>query len=132
MDLGSVSQTGGNAPFSAEETPTGYGYPLAVLRQMSIQQINLLPPEEVAARRQQALHESLNTFVFPPRLAGGAIRQVEVHSSPIHVDGHLLLFSIIFDVTARRQAEAELRASELISLSQVYYQNAQEKDHPHP
>jgi PAS domain S-box-containing protein len=89
-----------------------YGYPLEILRKMHIQQINVLPPEEVAARRQQALRESLNFFVFPHRLANGEVRQVEVHSSPITIDDRLLLFSIIYDVTARQQAEAKLQASE--------------------
>ena len=93
-----------------------YGYPLETLRQMNIQAINILPSDEVAAHRRQALQESLNSFVFSHRLANGEVRQVEVHSSPIDLDGQSLLFSIIHDITARTQAEAALQAERDFAL----------------
>lgn len=89
-----------------------YGYPVATLRTMRIDEINVLPPDEVAQRRQQALRGGLNYFVFPHRLANGEVRSVEVHSSPILVQGQTVLFSIIHDITTRQQAEEALRASE--------------------
>jgi PAS domain S-box-containing protein len=89
-----------------------YGYPVETLKRMSIQDINALSPEEVAARRQQAAHEHLNFFVFPHRLASGEIRTVEVHSSPITVNGKPILFTIVHDITERKRAEAALRESE--------------------
>jgi len=90
-----------------------YGYPAARLKSMSIEEINTLPPGEVAQRRMDALTKGLNYFVFPHRLANGEIRSVEVHSSPITIEGRPVLFSIIHDVTLRQQAEESIRESEI-------------------
>ncbi len=85
-----------------------YGHPMETLRQMFIHQINSLPPDEIAQERLRALHEERNYFIFPHRLASGDLRTVEVHSSPITFQQKTLLFSIIHDITARRQAEQQL------------------------
>ena len=86
-----------------------YGYPVVQLRTMNISQINLLPPEQIAAERERAEHEERNFFVFPHRLANGNVRTVEVHSSPVAVEGRTLLFSIVHDVTERYAMEGMLR-----------------------
>jgi diguanylate cyclase (GGDEF)-like protein/PAS domain S-box-containing protein len=90
-----------------------YGYPPERLMSMNIAQINILPPQEIAGERARALHENRNYFIFPHRLASGEMRTVEVHSSPIEMAGHTLLFSIIHDITERKQMELQLAASEL-------------------
>ena len=89
-----------------------YGYSIKTLKQMKIQEINMLPPHEVAEKRQQAATEKLNRFEFSHRLSSGEIRTVEVHSSPIILNDKKLLLSIIHDITDRRQAEEALQASE--------------------
>ena len=89
-----------------------YGYPISRLCTMNVAEINTLPPDQVAAERQRALREESNYFVFPHRLANGEIRTVEVHSSPITVESHSVLFSIIHDITERVQADEKLRESE--------------------
>src|SRR5512147_520461 len=89
-----------------------YGQSRDALRQRTIQDINLLPPEEVAAERRRAVEEERSYFVFPHRAAGGESRWVEVYSSPVEVQGRSLLFSVIHDVTERRLAEEALRRSE--------------------
>ena len=43
------------------------------------------------------------------RLANGSIRDVEVHSGPLVIGGRTLLYSIVYDITERRRAEADLR-----------------------
>ena len=89
-----------------------YGYSCVQLAAMNIAEINQLPPEQMAAERQRAKRTDRNYFVFPHRLANGTVRTVEVHSHPIVREGQTLLFSIVFDVTPRMQAEAASRESE--------------------
>lgn len=84
-----------------------YGSSREELRELKIQQLNQLPPEEVAAERQRVLEEQRNHFVFPHRIATGEVRWVEVYSTPIAAQGRTLLFSIIHDVNDRKRAEDE-------------------------
>jgi diguanylate cyclase (GGDEF)-like protein/PAS domain S-box-containing protein len=86
-----------------------YGMPLETLRGRSIQDFNMLAPEEVAQERERARIEARSYFVFPHRAAGDVVRTVEVYSSPIRLaDGRSLLFSIIHDVSGKKLMEAEL------------------------
>jgi PAS domain S-box-containing protein len=82
-----------------------YGYGVSKLRTMRISEINTLPPEQIAAERARAAEEQRNYFVFPHRLASGEERIVEVHSTPIELGGVRVLFSVIHDITERKQAE---------------------------
>ena len=96
-----------------------YGYPKPSLLGMLINEINTLPPEEVAQERQRALHEERNYFNFPHRLASGEIRDVEVYSTPVEAAGKPLLFSVIHDITERKQQERALREASLqLALAQ--------------
>ena len=89
-----------------------YGYSHAQLISKKISDINQLNPDEVATERMRALNRQKNYFVFPHRLANGEIRIVEVRSSGIVLKNQALLFSIIFDITERKQAEEKLLESE--------------------
>ncbi|MDZ4201969.1 MAG: EAL domain-containing protein [Gallionella sp.] len=86
-----------------------YGYQNGQMCGMNIDRINMLPPEQIAAERDKALSEGQSHFVFPHRIADGSIRVVEVHASPIEIEGRTLLFSIIHDITERHAAENKLR-----------------------
>ncbi|MDQ2806767.1 MAG: PAS domain-containing sensor histidine kinase [Chloroflexota bacterium] len=88
---------------------TFYGYSVAQLRGMPVAVINTRPAVEVQAEMVQALSTGRTYFVFQHRLASGAIRDVEVHTGPVTLAGRRLLYSIIQDITERRQAEATLR-----------------------
>jgi diguanylate cyclase (GGDEF)-like protein/PAS domain S-box-containing protein len=89
-----------------------YGYSLDELRHMSIYDINLLPPEQTHTQMQRTLIDQHTYFLFQHRLASGEVRDVEVYSSPVEVQGRMLLFSIIHDITGRKQIERALRQSE--------------------
>ncbi len=89
-----------------------YGYPLDTLRAMSITDINVLPPDQVRTEMEHARLRQDKYFIFPHRLASGALRTVEVYSSPIKVNGQPMLFSIIHDITERKEAEEALRQAE--------------------
>ena len=86
-----------------------YGYSVEQLRAMVIQSINILPPDAVAQERKLALQAKRNYFIFHHRLADGAIRVVEVYSSPILLQAKPILFSIVHDITERKAQEHKLR-----------------------
>ena len=86
-----------------------YGYSIELLKTMRIQQVNMLSPDEVADSYAQMARRERNFFIFPHRLADGSVRTVEVRSSPIEVGNSCLLFSIIHDITERKQMEERIR-----------------------
>ena len=86
-----------------------YGYDNAALVGMRIGQINTLSEAEILKEMQHARQNQRDHFHFRHRLASGEVRDVEVFSGPIDLDGRSLLYSIVHDVTERRRVEEELR-----------------------
>jgi two-component system sensor histidine kinase/response regulator len=91
-----------------------YGYPKERLAALSIQEINTLPAEAIEVERHAAEHSERNYFNFKHRLASGKIRDVEVYSTPIQMAQERLLFSIVHDVTDRK--ELELRNAQFAAI----------------
>ena len=89
-----------------------YGYTRAELLSMKIHDINILTEAEVKAEMEAARREQRTVFHFQHQLSNGEIRDVEVFSGPIEVNGEQQLFSIILDITTRKKAQAALKASE--------------------
>ena len=85
-----------------------YGYPREQLLGLRIYDINILPAERIHAEMNAAAAQGRLFFEFPHRLASGEVRDVEVYSGPIVLDGKKYLHSIVHDVTERKRAEAEL------------------------
>ncbi|GAB4519274.1 MAG: hypothetical protein OHK0046_27880 [Anaerolineae bacterium] len=84
-----------------------YGYSLDVLKTMQIQQINTQPPDVIATYMQLANNQEQHLFEFQHRLASGELRDVDVFSSPIETAERRLLYSIVVDVTGKREAESQ-------------------------
>jgi len=86
-----------------------YGWSHEQLTQMKVQEINTLSPEEVKKEMEKARDNKQIHFEFRHRRADGSVRDVGVFSSKIEVNKKDLLHSIIFDITARKQAEEKLQ-----------------------
>jgi len=86
-----------------------YGYTRTRMREMNIKDVNPLNPDEIAAEEKRREIEKRDYFIFPYRLANGEVKTVEVHSTPIEVQGRALFFSIVHDITERKQAEEALQ-----------------------
>jgi len=86
-----------------------YGYDKASLTGMTISQTNTLSPEQIQQEMAAARSQRRNFFSFRHRLAGGQIRDVEVHSGPIALDQRHYLYSIVHDVTDQKRLEESLR-----------------------
>lgn len=89
-----------------------YGYGAEQLAAMHIADINTFSPEQVQQEIRRAEQEKRNHFLFRHRLSSGDIRDVEVHSGPLTINGRDLLYSVVHDITERREAEHRLLESE--------------------
>jgi len=95
-----------------------YGWRHDELLEKTIYQINTCKPEVIRANMTQAQRAERRHFLLQHRLADGSLHDVEVFCSPIRIGEKDYLYSIINDVTPRKQAEAQLR-----KLSQVVEQS---------
>ncbi|MBC17192.1 MAG: hypothetical protein CL942_09095 [Desulfovibrio sp.] len=85
-----------------------YGYSLREIKTLNIAHINTLDDEEILQEVKNAEQEKRNHFFFKHRLANGDIRDVEVFSGPITSISGRILYSIVHDITERREAEEKL------------------------
>jgi diguanylate cyclase (GGDEF)-like protein/PAS domain S-box-containing protein len=86
-----------------------YGYPKENLVGKSIFEINTLSKEELCREIEHAEAERRRYFNFRHRLADGEIRDVEVFSGPVEIQGRHLRYSIVHDVTERKRAEQHVQ-----------------------
>ena len=85
-----------------------YEWSYEELTRKKLTDINTLTERQVFQEMKRAKLKGGRVFHFKHRLASGKIRDVEVYSGPIKVYGRELLYSIIHDITKRRQAELSL------------------------
>ncbi|MEZ4600517.1 MAG: PAS domain S-box protein [Syntrophotaleaceae bacterium] len=86
-----------------------YGHSLKKIICMNIAEINAEAKDQVQGKMQMAKTALRRHFIFKHRLADGQIRDVEVFSGPIPLEGRELLYSIVHDITDRKQAEESLQ-----------------------
>ncbi|MDO8872728.1 MAG: PAS domain S-box protein [Methanoregula sp.] len=109
-----------------------YGYSREQLTSMGIYDLNRLPKDSVVRDLQRAKDKKEKHFLSTHYLAGGEKRNVEVYSGPIRVKGKPLFYSIIHDITDRKQAEADLKKysdklEEMVSERTKNLREAQDK-----
>jgi PAS domain S-box-containing protein len=84
-----------------------YGWSREQLLGMHLNDINTLSPEEIQVAMAKAMAARCHCFEFKHRRADGSIRDVEVFAGPIQVGGRPRLYSIVHDITERKQAEEQ-------------------------
>gem|GEM_PF-1299051 len=87
---------------------TYYGYSREEFERMTITDINAADPAVTRGYMSLAAESQGSVFNFRHRKKDGEIRDVEVFSSPIMLDGHRYLHSIVQDETERKRAERAL------------------------
>lgn len=89
-----------------------YGYPREKLSAFNISDINMLPQIQIKNSMNNVVHGQQLRYNFRHKLADSNVRDVEVYSCPIEIDGRVLVHSIVHDITDRKIAEEALIASE--------------------
>jgi diguanylate cyclase (GGDEF)-like protein/PAS domain S-box-containing protein len=85
-----------------------YGYAHDNLVGTPIREISRLSQESLFEEVRSALREGRDYFLFSQQLTSGEVRDTEVHLTPVESNGATLLFSVVRDITERKQAEEKL------------------------
>jgi PAS domain S-box-containing protein len=91
-----------------------YGYSLEEFTNLKVSDTNAMPVANLRQELEDAMAGKRNFFVGRQRLKNNVIRDCEIYSGPVTVDGRELLYSIIHDVTERRKAEAQLKLQAVV------------------
>ena len=86
-----------------------YGYDIATMRRMRVRELNALRDEEAENALRMFVCGQRQVLSARHLLAGGELRDVEVCSGPMHIDGRDLVLWIVTDVTDRRRLEQARR-----------------------
>ncbi len=94
-----------------------YGYNFDQLTSMKISDINILNADEVKAEMLKARRGNKEHFVFKHKTADGTLKDVNVFSNRIKINGRDMLYSIIHVATREKAAEkAIVKAKETAEL----------------
>ncbi|MGA1931258.1 PAS domain S-box protein [Arcobacter sp. YIC-464] len=97
-----------------------YGYTNKEFKKLHITDINTLPFDEIREEVSKSLTDEKDCFNFKHKIKSGKIIDVEVYTGPISLKKEDLLYSIVFDITKRKQALKKLK------LSDTIYENTKE------
>ncbi|MBC7266896.1 MAG: PAS domain S-box protein [Coriobacteriia bacterium] len=86
-----------------------YGWSEAELESMSIADLSAHDGLDVVLSEvDKALHQGQHFGAYQHRVASGGIRDVEIYATPLWFGGKQMLFTVVMDVTDRKEAEREL------------------------
>lgn len=107
-----------------------YGYTKEQMLAMSITDINTLSLEQIVKEMREARQQKKFLFYFKHKIASGEIRDVEVHSGPVIINGRSYLFSIIQDISIQKRQEEELQVltSSLLKAQEIAHLGSWELD----
>lgn len=89
-----------------------YGWSRSEICAMNISEINTLSNKELKIEMKRAKDLNDQHFIFKHKLSNNEVRDVEVYSGPIQFGNSELLYSIVHDITERKQIEEKLKESE--------------------
>ena len=85
-----------------------YGYTKEQILSMKIGEINTLSPAKLKEEMMLSIDKNKSHFFFKHRLSSGEIRDVEVYSGPVIINNKELIYSLIHDISERRNNEREI------------------------
>jgi PAS domain S-box-containing protein len=96
-----------------------YGYTQEQLIGMPLDSINTMPAELLTLSLRQVSSQEHTHLYRRHRVASGEVRDVEIYTAPMKVNGRQLLLSVVHDVSERMHVEKALRESlELLEEAQ--------------
>ncbi|MGE5350816.1 MAG: PAS domain S-box protein [Acidobacteriota bacterium] len=87
-----------------------YGYTPVEIKSKKVSDLSLVPEKELPHMIDLALSGNVKQFQLRHRIANGVIKDVEVSSEPIFINGKKHLYSVIVDVTERNKIREEIVA----------------------
>lgn len=94
-----------------------YGYSRSRMKKMNISEINILTHRQMQRELDRSKKGEKTSFNYKHRLKNGDIRDVEVHISDITIGSRKFLYSIIYDITEKKNLENEILRSLIRLLS---------------
>ena len=88
-----------------------YGWTIEELCTMNLRDINTTPPEQAIIEIQKHRISTKLPFAFQHRMADNSLRDIEAFITKINVEGKVLFYAIIHDVTLQKQMQGELVAA---------------------
>lgn len=89
-----------------------YGWSNNELKAMHVQDINIMPFEQIMQEMEKVRSNEQVCFEFQHLRADGSIRDVMVYCSAIELENRTVLHSIVQDITKQRQLEEQLRQAQ--------------------
>jgi len=90
-----------------------YGYSIGEMCGMPLGRINVLASQTLSKRIRSVVNRTDNHFEASHQLANGELRDVEIFTGPVDLNGRTLLFSIVHDITDRKRAQRDLQIANL-------------------
>lgn len=90
-----------------------YGYSIGEMCGMPLSRINVLASQAISKRIRAVVNRTDNHFEASHQLANGELRDVEIFTGPVDLNGRTLLFSIVHDITDRKRAQRDLQTANL-------------------
>ena len=104
-----VDPQNGNIVDANEAACKFYGYPKSKIITLSLKEISLSSPEEIETEMQEAMHDRRKHFFYQHKLSNNEIRDVELYSGKVEMKEGVFIYSIVHDITARKEAEEALK-----------------------